>query len=71
VDFDHLTRFLNHRVGDPRMQRMVKRFLIAGVTEEGVFTASEEGTPQGGVISPLLANLHLHYVLDPCCWRFV
>lgn len=64
VDHDHLMRFLNHRVGDPRMQRMVKRFLIAGVTEEGVFTASEEGTPQGGVISPLLANLYLHYVLD-------
>ena len=64
VDHDHLMRFLNHRVGDPRMQRMVKRFLIAGVTEEGVFTASEEGTPQGGVISPLLANLYLQYVLD-------
>lgn len=64
VDHDHLMRFLNHRVGDPRMQRMVKRFLIAGVTEEGVFTASEEGTPQGGVISPLLANMYLHYALD-------
>ena len=64
VDHDHLMRFLNHRVGDPRMQRMVKRFLISGVSEDGVFTASEEGTPQGGVISPLLANMYLHYVLD-------
>ena len=64
VDHDHLMRFLNHRVGDPRMQRMVKRFLISGVTEDGVFTASEEGTPQGGVISPLLANMYLHYALD-------
>ena len=64
VDHEHLMLFLNHRVGDPRMQRMVKRFLIAGVTEDGVFTASEEGTPQGGVISPLLANMYLHYALD-------
>jgi RNA-directed DNA polymerase len=64
VDHEHLMRFLDHRVGDPRMQRMVKRFLISGVTEDGVFTASEEGTPQGGVISPLLANMYLHYALD-------
>ena len=64
VNHDHLMQFLSQRIGDPRMQRMVKRFLIAGITEDGVFSASEEGTPQGGVISPLLANVYLHYVLD-------
>jgi group II intron reverse transcriptase/maturase len=64
VDHDHLMRFVAHRVADVRMQRMVKRFLIAGVMEAGQVHRSEEGTPQGGVISPLLANLYLHYVLD-------
>lgn len=64
VDHEHLMRFLDLRVGDPRIQRMVKRFLRAGVTEDGALSASEEGTPQGGVISPLLANVYLHYVLD-------
>ena len=64
VNHDHLMQFLSQRIGDPRMQRMVKRFLIAGVTEDGAFSASAEGTPQGGVISPLLANVYLHYVLD-------
>lgn len=64
VDHSHLMAFLDRRVGDPRMQRMVKRFLIAGITEDGIFSASDEGTPQGGVISPLLANLYLHHVLD-------
>jgi RNA-directed DNA polymerase len=64
VNHDRLMQLLSRRIGDPRMQRMVKRFLIAGVTEDGAFHASDEGTPQGGVISPLLANVYLHYVLD-------
>jgi len=64
VNHDHLMKFLDRRIGDPRMCRMIKRFLIAGITEEGRFSASHEGTPQGGVISPLLANVYLHYVLD-------
>ena len=57
-------KFLEHRIGDKRIQRMVKRFLKAGVEEDGSVTVSDEGTPQGGVISPLLANVYLHYALD-------
>lgn len=59
-----LIKFLEHRIGDRRIIRMVKRFLKAGVAEDGSVTVSDEGTPQGGVISPLLANIYLHYVLD-------
>lgn len=64
VDHDWLMKFLNHRVGDKRVLRMVKRLLKAGVMEDGKLEVKEEGTPQGGVISPLLANVYLHYVLD-------
>jgi RNA-directed DNA polymerase len=64
VDHAWMMKFVAHRVTDPRMQRMIKRFLIAGVMEAGAVQPSEEGTPQGGVISPLLANVYLHYVLD-------
>ena len=56
--------FLEHRIGDTRMWRMVKRFLKAGVLEEGKMYVSEEGVPQGGSISPLLSNIYLHYILD-------
>ena len=59
-----LMKFLAHRIADKRIQRMVKRFLRAGVSEDGSVTVSDEGTPQGGVISPLLANVYLHYALD-------
>lgn len=59
-----LIKFLEHRIGDRRIIRMVKRFLKAGVAEDGSVTVSDEGTPQGGVISPLLANIYLHYALD-------
>jgi group II intron reverse transcriptase/maturase len=64
VNQDWLMKFLGHRIGDKRIQRMVKRFLRAGVSEDGSVTVSDEGTPQGGVISPLLANIYLHYALD-------
>jgi group II intron reverse transcriptase/maturase len=64
VNHDWLMRFLAHRVADKRVLRMVKRFLKAGVCEDGQFTASDEGVPQGGSISPLLANVYLHYALD-------
>jgi retron-type reverse transcriptase len=57
-------KVLAHRIEDKRIQRMVKRFLKAGVAEDGSVTISDEGTPQGGVISPTLANLYLHYALD-------
>lgn len=64
VNQEWLLKFLGHRVEDKRILRMVKRFLRAGVWEDGLVTVSEEGTPQGGTISPLLANCYLHYVLD-------
>ena len=64
VNQEWLMKFLEHRIGDKRIQRVVKRFLKAGVYEDGSITISDEGTPQGGVISPLLANIYLHYALD-------
>ncbi len=64
VNQEWLIKFLVYRVEDKRIQRMVKRFLKAGVAEDGSVTVSDEGTPQGGVISPLLANIYLHYALD-------
>ena len=59
-----LVRFLEHRVGDRRVVRLVRKWLKAGVEEDGVVTVSDQGTPQGAVISPLLANIYLHYVFD-------
>ncbi|MBF0311718.1 MAG: group II intron reverse transcriptase/maturase [Magnetococcales bacterium] len=64
VNHDWLMKFLGHRIADKRMLRYIKRFLIAGVMEEGRYWVSEKGTPQGGVISPILANIYLHYGLD-------
>src|SRR5215207_6661853 len=57
-----LVRFLNHRIGDPRITRLIRKWLRAGVLEDGVVTISDTGTGQGSVISPLLANVYLHYV---------
>ena len=59
-----LIRFLEHRIGDPRIIRLIQKWLKAGVLEDGVVTVSERGTGQGSVISPLLANIYLHYVFD-------
>ena len=64
VDHDHLLRFLRHRIGDPNLLRIIQRFLKAGHLEEGEVYAGERGTPQGGLVSPVLANIYLHYVLD-------
>ena len=64
VNQDQLMAFLAHRVADKRVLRYIKRFLKAGIQEEGDYRASDRGTPQGGVISPLLANIYLHYTLD-------
>ena len=57
-------KFVEHRVGDPRVLRLIRKWLKAGVSEEGEWTESKVGTPQGAVISPLLANIYLHYALD-------
>ena len=59
-----LIRFLKHRINDTRMLRLIQKWLKAGVLEEGVLTVSDRGTGQGSVISPLLANVYLHYVFD-------
>jgi RNA-directed DNA polymerase len=64
VSQDWLIRFLNHRIGDPRIIRLVQKWLQAGVVEDGIVTASDKGTGQGSVASPLLANVYLHYVFD-------
>jgi len=59
-----LIRFVEHRIADPRIIRLIQKWLKAGVLEDGVVTVSEKGTGQGSVISPLLANVYLHYVFD-------
>ena len=64
VNHDWLMKFLEHDIQDKNFLRYVKRFLIAGIMEDGKVMDSERGTPQGGLISPVLANVYLHYVLD-------
>src|SRR5215468_1972162 len=64
VNRDWLGRFLEHRIADPRILHLIQKWLKAGVLENGVVTDSEKGTGQGTVISPLLANVYLHYSLD-------
>jgi RNA-directed DNA polymerase len=64
IDHKWMMEFLRQRVKDSSFLRLIARFLKAGVMEEGKFLETERGTPQGGIISPLLANIYLHYVLD-------
>jgi RNA-directed DNA polymerase len=64
ISQEWLVRFLEHRIGDRRIIRLIRKWLSAGVLENGVVTTSDRGTGQGSVISPLLANIYLHYVLD-------
>ena len=64
IDHEWLVKFVEHRIADPRMIRHIKKWLNAGVMEDGKRTQVEEGTPQGGSISPLLANIYLHYAFD-------
>ena len=64
INQEWLIRFMEHRMGDQRILGLVRKWLKAGVLEEGQITISAEGTPQGAVISPLLANVYLHYVFD-------
>jgi group II intron reverse transcriptase/maturase len=59
-----LMKFLGYRIADPRMLRLIQKWLRAGVSEDGEWSRTEVGTPQGSVISPLLSNIYLHYVLD-------
>src|ERR1700681_2223464 len=64
LNHDWVLRFVEHRVGDPRLISLIRRWLKAGVLEDGTVHPSEQGTPQGGSISVLLSNVYLHYVLD-------
>lgn len=71
INHEWMLKFLQHRIGDKRILRLIQKWLKAGVIEEGKRIASERGTPQGSVISPLLANIYLHYVFDTWAhhWR--
>ena len=64
VSHDWLVRFMEHRIGDPRVIRLIRKWLKAGVMEDGRWAPTETGTPQGSVISPTLANVYLHYCFD-------
>ena len=64
VDHEWLMKFLELRIADPNLLRLIKRFLEAGVMEAGIIYDTPQGTPQGGIISPILANVYLHYALD-------
>ncbi len=64
IDHGWLVQFVEHRIADRRVVRLIQKWLNAGVLEEGKRTRVEEGTPQGGSASPLLANIYLHYVFD-------
>jgi RNA-directed DNA polymerase len=59
-----ILRFLEHRIADKRMLRLIAKWLKVGITEDGRVTRSSRGAPQGAVISPILANVYLHYVFD-------
>ena len=64
IDHGWLVKFVEHRIGDRRVVRLIQKWLNAGVLEDGTRTRSEQGTPQGGSASPLLADIYLHYVFD-------
>src|SRR6202030_3870879 len=64
VSQEWLVRFLKHRIADSRMIRLIQKWLKAGILDDGIVTVSDRGTGQGSVISPLLANIYLHYAFD-------
>jgi len=64
IDHQWMTKFLEHRIADKRMLRLIQKWLNAGIIEDGVWSETKEGAPQGGSASPLLANIYLHYVFD-------
>jgi group II intron reverse transcriptase/maturase len=71
IDHGWMRKFIEHRIADSRMVRLLMKWLNAGVMEDGKLREVNEGTPQGGIISPLLANIYLHYALDlwAISWR--
>jgi RNA-directed DNA polymerase len=71
ISHEWLLEFLQHRIADPRLLRLIRKWLRAGVSEEGQWSKTKVGTPQGSVVSPVLANIYLHYVLDlwVSAWR--
>jgi group II intron reverse transcriptase/maturase len=64
IDHEWMVKFLQHRITDTRVLRLIQKWLRAGVSEQGQWSETKVGTPQGAVISPLLANVYLHYVFD-------
>ena len=64
INHEWMLKFIEHRIADPRILRLIRKWLRAGVSEDGQWTETTVGTPQGAVISPLLANVYLHYVFD-------
>ena len=64
LDRKHLVEMIERRIADPRIVRLIQKWLNAGIIEDGVWSKTETGTPQGAVVSPILANVYLHYVLD-------
>jgi group II intron reverse transcriptase/maturase len=64
IGHEWMIKFVEHRIGDQRVVRLIQKWLKAGVMDDGRWFETEEGTPQGSVISPILANLYLHHVLD-------
>jgi len=64
IDHDWMIKFLEHRIQDPNIIRLIKRFLKSGIMENGVRHETLEGSPQGGLFSPIISNVYLHYVID-------
>lgn len=64
IDHEWLMKFVEHRIADPGLLRLIRKWLRAGVSQDGQWSKTKMGTPQGAIISPLLANIYLHYVLD-------
>ena len=64
ISHEWMVKFLQHRIADRRILRLIKKWLRAGVSEDGEWSKTEVGTPQGSVISPMLGNVYLHYVFD-------